>query len=130
VLTVGPVAVFLIAVSALVVVFGISNSPGAPPGSGMNVDEVAAGITAALGLLTVITNVAVFYFSRWKYNLFLSAGRKRAQPRRRIMTRFSHLLQIFPALAPVGLGEPPRPTLAEGILSQADARQASSDYRS
>lgn len=60
-LTIGPVVVFLIAVSALVVAFGVSNRPTAPPNSGMNVDQFAAGITAALGLLTVTTNVAVSY---------------------------------------------------------------------
>src|SRR6185295_2636008 len=37
----GPVVVFLVATVSAIVAFGISNSPSAPPGSGMSVDTLA-----------------------------------------------------------------------------------------
>lgn len=57
----GPLAVFALASVALVTAFWISNRPNAPAGMGMSVDLLAAGFAAALGILTVTTNVAVSY---------------------------------------------------------------------
>lgn len=60
----GPVITFAIAFVALLFAFGMTNRQSAPPGSGINVDQLAAGMTAILGLLTVTTNVAVAYLFR------------------------------------------------------------------
>lgn len=57
----GPLIVFVSASVALLVAFGFSNRPEAIANSGMSVDLLAAGFTAALGILTVTTNVAVAY---------------------------------------------------------------------
>lgn len=64
VLVKGPVLIFAIAAVALLVAFGITNRQNAPPGSGIGIDQLAAGMTAILGLLTVTTNVAVAYLFR------------------------------------------------------------------
>ena len=55
----GPVIVFVIATISAIVAFGVSNSTSASPGSGMSVDTLAVILTAALGLLTVSTNLLV-----------------------------------------------------------------------
>jgi len=57
----GPVAVFAVAAIALIVAFGMTNGKDAAPGSGISIDQFAAGMTTILGLLTVTTNVAVVY---------------------------------------------------------------------
>jgi hypothetical protein len=57
----GPIVAFTIAVAVIFISFGYTNRPAAPRGSGMSVDQFALGISAALGLLNVTTNVAVAY---------------------------------------------------------------------
>jgi hypothetical protein len=57
----GPIVVFGIALASLLTAFGYSNSQYASSGSGMTIDTLAWGITAALGLLNVTTQVAVSY---------------------------------------------------------------------
>jgi len=57
----GPVYVFGIATLAAMVAFGYSNRTDALSGSGMSVDLLAGGISAALGLLAVTTNIIVSY---------------------------------------------------------------------
>jgi len=65
-LVVGPVVVFAVSLLAIILAFGITNRPSASPGSGINVDQLAAGISIILGLLAVTTNAAVGYlFGRW-----------------------------------------------------------------
>ena len=60
-LVVGPLVVFLVATLAIVIAFGYSNRPTATPGGGMSIEALAGSFTAALGLLTATTNVAVSY---------------------------------------------------------------------
>ncbi len=55
----GPVILFAVICTAIVVSFGYSNRKDAIPGSGMSVDMLAGSFTAALGVLTVTTSVAV-----------------------------------------------------------------------
>lgn len=55
----GPVIVFILASCAALISFGISNSPTAPPGSGMSLDLLAGILAAALGVLTISTSVLV-----------------------------------------------------------------------
>src|SRR5512133_4294361 len=57
----GPLIIFSIALLAIIVSFGITNRPNAPPGSGISIDQLTAGISVILGLLAVTTNVAVGY---------------------------------------------------------------------
>jgi hypothetical protein len=57
----GPVIVWGGIMFAAIVAFGVSNRPGAPPGSGWSVDDLAAAVTGGLSLLAVTTNVAVAY---------------------------------------------------------------------
>lgn len=57
----GPIIVFSLVVMAALVGFGLSNRRGGPPSAGLSVNDLAVMITAALGLLTVTTNVAVSY---------------------------------------------------------------------
>lgn len=65
VLVVGPVLLFVMAAAAFLLAFGISNGKFAPAGSGMDIDQLATGVTMALGLMTVATNTAVsFLFPR------------------------------------------------------------------
>jgi hypothetical protein len=59
VLVKGPIVVFGIVVGALVLAFGRLNS--AEGAGGMSLDELAAGMSLVLGLLTVTTNVMVAY---------------------------------------------------------------------
>jgi hypothetical protein len=60
-LTLGPVLAFTIALSALIIAFGVTNRPNAPPGSGISIDQLTTGISIILGLLAVTTSVAVNY---------------------------------------------------------------------
>ena len=64
----GPVVVFTIAATTLIAAFGISNGRNAAAGSGISIDQFAAGMSASLGLLTVTTNVAVSYLFRGEAN--------------------------------------------------------------
>lgn len=57
----GPIILFAIISITLFAVFGFSNRVEAEPGSGMNVDSLAAILALALGLLTVTTNVVISY---------------------------------------------------------------------
>lgn len=57
----GPIIVFSVAIVAVAFAFGYSNRVNAAPGSGMSIDQLAASITALLGILAVTTNVAVSY---------------------------------------------------------------------
>lgn len=57
----GPIVIFTAASIAILFAFGYSNRHGAPQGSGMSVDQLAWAFTAALGILTVTTSVAVSY---------------------------------------------------------------------
>jgi hypothetical protein len=57
----GPLVVFGIAFTALIVAFGVTNSATAPPGSGVSIDQLGAGVSVILGLLAVTTSVAVNY---------------------------------------------------------------------
>jgi hypothetical protein len=56
----GPILVFFIALVAMFVSFGRTNQPdsNAEP---IDVDQLALGLSAALGILTVTTNVAIAY---------------------------------------------------------------------
>ena len=68
ILVFGPLILFFLGSVSLFIAFGVTNRSGAPPGIGMDIDTLAAGFTALLGLLTVTTHVAVSYL--------FSAGRK------------------------------------------------------
>jgi hypothetical protein len=57
----GPMAVFSLMMVVLIVAFGYSNRMAAPPGDGMSAEQLSAGVTAAMGLLAVTTNVIVAY---------------------------------------------------------------------
>lgn len=57
----GPIVVFSIMVTGAVIAFGYSNRATAPLGDGMSVEVLSTTTTAALGLLTVTTNVVVAY---------------------------------------------------------------------
>jgi hypothetical protein len=57
----GPVLVFSLSLTVLIIAFGIMNSPAAPPGSGISFDQLTAGVSVILGLLAVTTNVAISY---------------------------------------------------------------------
>jgi hypothetical protein len=57
-LTKGPIYLFAIVIAVLLLSFGRMNSPG---GAGMSVDELAVGMSVALGLLTVTSNVIVAF---------------------------------------------------------------------
>jgi hypothetical protein len=57
----GPIVIFAVSLLAIILAFGITNRPGAPPGSGISVDQLTAGVSVILGLLVVTTNVAVGY---------------------------------------------------------------------
>lgn len=61
-LVVGPLVVFSLVAVALIVSFGLSNSGTVTPSkatTAMSLDNLAAGVTLALSLLTVTTNVIV-----------------------------------------------------------------------
>jgi hypothetical protein len=55
----GPIIAFAVIRIGLLAAFGISNRGSAPMGAGMSVDVLAASTTAALGILTVTTNLAI-----------------------------------------------------------------------
>jgi len=57
----GPIMVFAVAMAAIIFAFGFSNRPAAPAGSGISINQLAAGISIILGMLVVTTNVAVNY---------------------------------------------------------------------
>jgi hypothetical protein len=57
----GPLAIFGLAVVAVLFAFGLGNRLSAPPGSGMSLDTLAWLLTGLTGLLAVTTNVAVAY---------------------------------------------------------------------
>jgi hypothetical protein len=57
----GPLLVFGLAFTAILFAFGYSNRANAKPDSGMSVDQLAWALTAALGILTASTGVAVSY---------------------------------------------------------------------
>jgi hypothetical protein len=57
----GPIIVFGLATFAAIFAFGFSNRSMATAGSGMSLDALAGSLSAALGLLSVTTNVAVSY---------------------------------------------------------------------
>jgi hypothetical protein len=57
----GPIAVFGLMMVVAIVAFGYSNRVAAPPGEGMNVEQLSAIVTAAMGLLAVTTNLIVSY---------------------------------------------------------------------
>ena len=57
----GPIAVFAFMMIVLLVAFGFSNRATALPGDGMSAEQLSAGVTAAMGLLAVTTNVIVAY---------------------------------------------------------------------
>ena len=63
----GPVLVYGLVTIAALLAFGYSNRISAQIGTGMDIDTLAGLLSAALGLLTVTTNVAIAY-------LFPSAG--------------------------------------------------------
>lgn len=63
-IVVGPICVYTVCSITSLTAFGLSNSSSssiAHPSSGMSVDTLAAVLTAALGILTISTNVAVAY---------------------------------------------------------------------
>jgi hypothetical protein len=68
----GPVVIFAISCFAILFAFGYSNRHGAPQDSGMSVDQLAWAFTAALGILTVSSSVAVSYL----FSLEGDAGNK------------------------------------------------------
>ncbi|MBW8877892.1 MAG: hypothetical protein JF614_23255 [Acidobacteria bacterium] len=57
----GPLLVYSVTTLAAILAFGLTNRSGAPPGSGMSVDELAMSFSILLGLLTVTTTVLVSY---------------------------------------------------------------------
>jgi len=57
----GPIAVFALMMVVLVVAFGYSNRPTASPGDGMSAELLSTGVTVAIGLLAVTTNVIIAY---------------------------------------------------------------------
>lgn len=60
----GPIIVFALALSALIIAFWRTNNANAQPGSGISVDQLSVGISLILGLLTVTTNIAVGFLFR------------------------------------------------------------------
>ena len=57
----GPVLVYFLTILAALIAFGVSNGRSAPPGSGMDVDQLAFAFSAALGLLTATTSLSATY---------------------------------------------------------------------
>ena len=57
----------------LLVAFGYSNRVAASPGDGMSAEQLSAGVTTAMGLLAVTTNVIVAYL--------FAAEKKATRPR-------------------------------------------------
>src|SRR6266849_9240050 len=57
----GPIVVFVSACVVILFAFGYSNRANAIQGEGMSVDQLAWAFTAALGILSVSTGVAVSY---------------------------------------------------------------------
>jgi hypothetical protein len=59
----GPVIVFAVCIVAILVGFALSNRSSASVGTGMSVDQLAAAISAALGILTVTTSSVISYLA-------------------------------------------------------------------
>jgi len=57
----GPLFVFGCGVAAILFAFGYSNRANARPDSGMSIDQLAWALTAALGILSASTSIAVSY---------------------------------------------------------------------
>jgi hypothetical protein len=53
----GPTIIFVLATAAVIVGFGLSNSPQAPPGQGMSFETLSAMLSLVLGILTATTTV-------------------------------------------------------------------------
>jgi hypothetical protein len=57
----GPLVLYTFATLAAILVFGVANREGAPPGSGMSIDDLARIFSILLVLLTTTTSVLVSY---------------------------------------------------------------------
>jgi hypothetical protein len=57
----GPISLFGLMMAVAILAFGYSNRIAAQPGEGMNVEQLSAVVTAAMGLLAVTTNLIVSY---------------------------------------------------------------------
>jgi len=60
-LTVGPIIIYVVAVSAAFFSFGWTNRPSAQPGSGVSVENLGNALSLSLGVLAMTTSVVASY---------------------------------------------------------------------